>query len=756
MKIYIFFVLLAITTIAKAQYPVLYYFNGTNGANPGGSLTLSGKELFGVTENGGAYNDGVIFSIDTNGNRYKILHNFNDTNGFQPQGTLALSGRTLFGMTYQGGADSDGVIFSIDTNGSKFKILFSFSEITGKYPTGNSLTVSGNKLFGMVNGGAYNSGVIFSIDTNGNGFHKLLDFNGTTTGFAASGYLSLTGKTLYGMTVAGGANDYGLIFSIDTNGNRYKNILDFNDTNGNSPQGSLTLSGNTLYGMTIYGGTHHDGVIFSIDTNGSGYHKLLDFDGANGRAPGGDLTLSGKTLYGTTINGGANLQGNIFSIDTNGIGYKKIFDFNMTNGAAPDGDITLIGTSMYGMTYEGGGATQYGVIFKYTPLKEDYIISISNSCFGGSNGSANIMITGGNPPYSYIWSPVSVNTSTISGLIAGTYSVTVSDASNNIIIDSVTITQPSSPLLINASTILSACNRNNGSASVNVSGGVQPYTYSWSPSGGNDSTATGLTVGYYTCLITDSLGCSKSQFFNIRDTGTLKTSIISFSNLKCFGDSSGNATISIIGGTKPFTYLWSPSGGNDTIAQNLIAGTYTFSVTDSNGCKADTFVIITQPVKIITIPYCSFPDIGTCTGSAYINVSGGTSPYQYLWSGGLTTDSIINQCHGIYCCTVTDTHGCIDSAACVSIFLDTTLAIAQFINKSENVIIFPNPAVNSITIESSQNAIIEIRNTQGQLMRIISAINNKETIDVSSLSKGVYIIETKTEKGFAVNKFVKE
>jgi len=348
----------------KAQYSVLLNFNSTNGANPRGSLVLSGDKLYGMTYNGGAHNDGCVFSLNTVSNVYTDLLDFNGTNGANPAGSLILSGRMLYGMTSYG-LSSAGNIFSIDTNGNNYKDLFDFSGgLNGANPYG-SLTLSGGKLYGMTrDGGRFETGNIFSIDTNGNGYKELNSFQDyrSDDGQYPFGSLILSGDVLYGMTYRGGAVYAGIIFSIDTSGHNYRDMLDFDgNTNSVNPYGSLIVSGNKLYGTTTNGGVGY-GCIFSVDTNGSRYKNLFQFNGTNGANPEGSLILSNGILCGMTSKGGAHDSGCIFSIDTNGNGYTDLFDFNGSNGTNPEADLTLSGNTFYGMT-NGGGSNNNGVIF---------------------------------------------------------------------------------------------------------------------------------------------------------------------------------------------------------------------------------------------------------------------------------------------------------------------------------------------------------------------------------------------------------
>lgn len=352
---------------AKAQYYDLHNFNDTLGYIPNGAVTLSGSKLFGMTFYGGKNNDGIIFSIDTNGNGFKDLYDFKTITGSEPDGSLTLLGNKLFGMTLSGGAYAAGCIFSIDTNGIGYKDLFDFDGTNGSSPRGSLIYASGN-LYGVTSGFPGGYGNIFSIDTNGSDFKDLYDFLSPA---APLGALTLLGNQLYGMASTGtGAFAYGNIFSIDTNGNGFKTVIYFagnHGIDGSKPEGSLIFIGSRLFGMTYYGGLHDSGCVFSLDTSGL-YKDLLDFNGANGSVPYGDLIFTGNRLYGKATRGGANGFGCIFSIDTDGSGYNDIYDFNYASGAYPDGGPLLhSGGDLYGMT-QGGGIFGSGVIFKFGQL----------------------------------------------------------------------------------------------------------------------------------------------------------------------------------------------------------------------------------------------------------------------------------------------------------------------------------------------------------------------------------------------------
>jgi uncharacterized repeat protein (TIGR03803 family) len=196
-------------------------FNGTNGATPYGSLTLYVNKLYGMTFSGGLNGSGCIFSTDTNGGGYRKLWDFanTDSNGTFIYGSLIASGKVLYGMTSDGGLYFGGIVFSIDTDGNRFKDLLNFNGYNGSQPDG-SLILFGNTLYGTTNVGGTgidSDGVIFSIDTNGTKYKNMYNFNGIDGANPLFGsVLTLSGKTLYGATYQGGANNNGVIFKIDT------------------------------------------------------------------------------------------------------------------------------------------------------------------------------------------------------------------------------------------------------------------------------------------------------------------------------------------------------------------------------------------------------------------------------------------------------------------------------------------------------------------------------------------------------------
>ena len=260
----------------------------------------------------------------------------------------------------------------------------------------------------------------------------------------------------------------------------------------------------------------------------------------------------------------------------------------------------------------------------------------SVSCNGGNNGSASANASGGVGGYTYTWSPSGGNSSSASGLSFGTYTISVLDANNCPISTTVQIQQPPALSLTASQTQSVSCNGgNNGSASVTASGGIGGYTYTWSPSGGNSSTATNLTAGYYTVTISDANLCGPiSQTVQILQPPALSISV-SGQSVTCFGYANGSATASVSGGIPPYSYNWTPSAATSSIVTGLLANNYTVNVTDVNNCFISASINIPQPSSVSLI---SSPNQTICYGNStniFANASGGTPPYTYNWNNNL-------------------------------------------------------------------------------------------------------------------------
>jgi len=313
-RLAVFAGLLLLAVRAEAQPTLLHEFAGGpgDGSYPRDSLVFDGTFLYGMTYSGGVSGSGTIFKIGTDGSGYALLHEFagGSADGAQPQGSLCLSGTTLYGMTLLGGGGtSNGTIFKIETSGTGFTILHKFAGYPSATRPEGTLLVSGSTLYGTTAaGGSSNMGSLFKISTSGTGFTLLHSFTGGSgDGNSPTDCLTLNGTTLYGMTRYGGGSNKGTIFKIETDGSGYALLREFagGGTDGSTPYGGLLYYNSYLYGMTRLGGDADLGTIFHIYKNGGDFNLMHEFAGGanDGRFPEGSLTLLGGGLYGMTTEG---------------------------------------------------------------------------------------------------------------------------------------------------------------------------------------------------------------------------------------------------------------------------------------------------------------------------------------------------------------------------------------------------------------------------------------------------------------------
>ena len=290
----------------------------------------------------------------------------------------------------------------------------------------------------------------------------------------------------------------------------------------------------------------------------------------------------------------------------------------------------------------------------FTPLMTLSQTHTDASCNGSANGAIDLTVNGGTGPLTYAWSN-GATTQDISGLVAASYSVTVTDANGCTANLTVPVGQPAVLALSETHVDLAACGATNGSIDLSVAGGTAPYGYSWT-NGATTQDLTGLAAGTYTVTVTDAHACQAFKSVTILAPGAPSLSETHV-NVSCQGGSNGSVDLTVTGGTGPFTYAWS-NGATTQDLSGLAAGTYNVTVTDANNCTALLGATVTQPA-LLTL---SETHVNVCTGgsngSVDLTVAGGTAPYGYAWSNGATSEDLSGLAAGTYNVTVTDAHGC--------------------------------------------------------------------------------------------------
>jgi subtilisin-like proprotein convertase family protein len=280
--------------------------------------------------------------------------------------------------------------------------------------------------------------------------------------------------------------------------------------------------------------------------------------------------------------------------------------------------------------------------------------STSVTCNGGNNGSATANATGGTSPYTYAWTGGRTSAS-ITGLTAGTYALTLTDANACTAFSSVTVIQATAITATATATNVSCFGGNNGTATATVTGGRSPYTYAWT-GGRTGANITGLTAGTYTVTITDANACTTTRSVTLTQPAAINATATA-TNVSCNGGNNGTATATATGGASPYTFAWTGgrTGANIT---GLAAGTYTATITDANGCTTTRTATVTQPSVLALTATATNTGCATSTGTATATASGGTGPYTFAWTGGRTGANITGLAAGNYTVTVTDANAC--------------------------------------------------------------------------------------------------
>ncbi len=432
-------------------------------------------------------------------------------------------------------------------------------------------------------------------------------------------------------------------------------------------------------------------------------HGTLTFTSASASSgstnitPGGTITYqpsigySGADVFTIRVSDGAASSDMVVNVSVTAISTSISSQTNVSCNGGSNGAVTVsasggTGTLSYSWTPSGGSAatatgltasnytctvtdvnscsaTQTVTVTQPTAITSSISSQTNVSCNGGSNGTVTVSASGGTGTLSYLWAPSGGTAATVTGLTAGAYTCTITDANSCSRVQTVTVTQPSAiSTSVSSQTNVSCNGGSNGAVTVTASGGTGALSYSWSPSGGSAATATGIVAGTYTCTITDANSCSGIQTVTVTQPLAITSSISSQTNVSCNGGSNGAVTVTASGGTGALSYSWSPSGGTAATATGLVAGTYTCTITDANTCSRTQTANVTQPSTSVSVSLSTQTNVtclGAATGQAIVTATGGTGTLSYSWSPASGTTSTANALTaGTYTCTVTDANGC--------------------------------------------------------------------------------------------------
>lgn len=380
------------------------------------------------------------------------------------------------------------------------------------------------------------------------------------------------------------------------------------------------------------------------------------------------------------------------------VAVQAAFDINPTSClGSSDGEISLdnqslVGTGPFSYAWDTGAISQdidnlsngsYEVtvtdadnctfidtieVTALQPISLDYNINHPN-CSDDVTGEISVNAFGGTPFYQYNWSN-GMSGDQISNLAAGSYTVTVTDADNCFVIDSMSVDTllPISFNLISIDSIVCSGSAT-GQINLNITGGLPPYSFTWNGQGSITEDLTNVEAGFYKLDVADSNGCIvESPLYEVGEAAPLSVSDNLFSTnvFDCQSTVAADSLVlNISGGQQPYQVLWS-NGSTNPALYNVQPDEYYATVTDALGCESIHFRKVNEAYEILELSVGSTPlpaDCNSTNQSICIDINGGNAPYSYLWSDsqiGSTTSLEICRLADVetYSLTVTDDDGC--------------------------------------------------------------------------------------------------
>jgi gliding motility-associated-like protein len=392
----------------------------------------------------------------------------------------------------------------------------------------------------------------------------------------------------------------------------------------------------------------------------------------------------------------------------------------------------------------GCSITQSITVTEPTAISLTSTVTAANC--GQPNGSATVTATGGIfGSYSYSWSSGST-TDIQTGVTANTYTIDVTDANLCVQTLAVTIPNVSGPVIsIATQTNVSCFGLCDGVVTTSVTGGVNPYVYSWS-NGNVSPIGTNLCAQIYTVSATDQAGCVASMSVNITEPTALTVTVLP-TDPKCFGSSDGSGIAAALGGTPGplgYSYAWTGGAGNIATTSPIPAGNYGLTVTDANGCVVTSSIVLNNPPAMAaSITATNVSCFGTCNGIAIATATNNIGVVDYLWIGGSTpinSQTASNLCAGTYTLTGTDQNSC--------------TAVAQIIITKPTVLAANISSTGSVTCNGGTNGFAVVAPSGGTVpygyVWTGAAATNGNSSSANSLPAGTYSVTVTDGQGCTV------
>lgn len=460
---------------------------------------------------------------------------------------------------------------------------------------------------------------------------------------------------------------------------------------------------------------------------GAGNYSVTVTDNSGCSANASVTVSSSSGMTGTATANNTSCGNNNGSATANPSGGASPYTYAWSNSQTTQ-TITGLASGTYSVTItDNNGCTVTSSATVNSSTGVNASATATNTSCGSNNGTATASQTGGSSPYTYSWSN-GATTVSLSGLSAGTYTVTITDSNSCTDTASATVTS-SSGLSATTSSNQASCGSSNGSALVTPSGGASPYTYLWS-NGQTTGSITGLAAGNYSVTVTDNAGCTFVASATVGSGGG-PSAAATATGATCNGTGTGSATATPSGGVSPYTYLWS-NGQTGQTATGLTAGNYTVTVTDAGACTATANTTVSEPTAIAASTTTVDAACGSTDGSATVTASGGTTPYSYLWNNGQTSLTATSLGAASYTVTITDANGCTQTASAI--------------------VGNPNaPVVNATPVSPScsggNNGSASLTITGGTTPYSYQWSNSSTTQNVSGLSAGTYTVTVSDNAG---------